>query len=774
MLNTLTKNKKLQNGKYEIHKVLGQGAFGITYLAKHSLLDMKVAIKELFLSDPRLYCTRGADGSTVNPNFNIDDFEKFKERFLNEATTLARFKDCPNIVNVSDIFSENDTVYFVMDYIEGKPLTKVVESSASGIPLFEAEKYIRNIANALDFVHKHNILHRDVKPDNILVKEDGTAVLIDFGIARSYAEGQTALQTTFHTPGYSPPEQKVLEAKRGAYTDVFALGGCFYFCLTKKAPQTSDDISINGFISARQLNPNIPQAIDELITKSLKQKREERYQAIDGFMNDLDAFYEIEEKQKHESQPHEDKTSVATVAEVKEKKEKDEKSEDEKSWEQALKRNKIEAYEIYLEKFSSGKFRKEAEEKIQTINQNKKKTKRIIPIISVILVVILAIITILFISNNKEKIAEEEFVENKLSESDINDYVLIIKYFTSKQYIDIVEKAIKNTKMEINKKSFKGFPETFVEKVGTEEALFYYQNTNTQKINIDTLGIRSNFILAVENWKSKMDEGKLEIRSVGEELFAIEKTSDKIIIDDQKGRNYSIDPDSDVTDDLLNKLEDNYLMKRKSPTPEYQILLRVGKVFFKGEKGFVNPLEISSANSVEVNHNNISVKTSENGYVKYIGGNNYEVLLKDSKTDHITISIYEKESPVLLFEKSFNVRSIPDPEISIGAKKEGSISRAEIRLARFIMARNISSESAESFRYDIRYKVLSFDLQILPKNADSINYLYSSFSARITDEMYKALGKLKQGDKFIIKNVKVSTYFYDEKKIKRIFSFNLI
>jgi serine/threonine protein kinase len=278
----LKPNTKLQAGKLTIIKKIGSGGFGITYLAEHALYG-RIALKEFFLSTANAYCTRS--GNTVSAgNINGGAFGKFKQDFINEAKTLHQLKDIQNVVNVYDYFEENNTVYFFMEYIEGESLQSLVDREGK-LPLDTAISYIQQIGNALIQVHKKGILHRDIKPENIIINTRNNAILIDFGIARDFVEGETKTHTGMATMGYAPPEQLVRRAKRGAYTDVFSLGGTLYFCLTGQRPQTPSEINLDSFQSPKSLNSKIPKKVNDAIVKAMTMRPTERFQRVEGFMS---------------------------------------------------------------------------------------------------------------------------------------------------------------------------------------------------------------------------------------------------------------------------------------------------------------------------------------------------------------------------------------------------------------------------------------------------------------------------------------------------------
>ncbi|MCC5945898.1 MAG: protein kinase [Bernardetiaceae bacterium] len=314
----------LLQGKYKIEEVLGQGGFGITYLALHKNLNKKVAIKELFMNAQNVVCTRSeSDNAGVRPHF--DNFEVFKNRFMQEAQTLAKFSGKRGIVQISDIFEENNTVYFVMDFIEGQPLSQIVKkrgisyvnqllksgiispeeaknhSKKNGTPLSESEAidYAMQILEALKFVHQEGILHRDIKPDNLIVrKEDNQITLIDFGIAREYVEDETKTQTAMLTIGYAPPEQRLSKTKRNASLDLYSVGAVLYYCLTGKRPQTTDEIAMDGYQSAQDHNPEISYQLNAVIDKAIKKRPAERFQSAEEFIEALENSYFNEKDNK--------------------------------------------------------------------------------------------------------------------------------------------------------------------------------------------------------------------------------------------------------------------------------------------------------------------------------------------------------------------------------------------------------------------------------------------------------------------------------------------
>ena len=229
----------LQQGKYRILSVLGQGGFGITYLAEQSLLGRKVAIKEFFMKD---LCNRNADTSqvTVGSVGSRDLVDRFRQKFIKEARNIASLEH-KHIVPIIDVFEENGTAYYVMKYFSGGSL-----SFNSAIPEDVALRYTNQLASALRFIHQKRMMHLDVKPSNILLDDEDNVVLIDFGLAKQYdnAGQQTSTTPVGISHGYAPIEQ-YRSGGVSAFspaTDIYSLGATLYKLLTGTTPPEAMDI----------------------------------------------------------------------------------------------------------------------------------------------------------------------------------------------------------------------------------------------------------------------------------------------------------------------------------------------------------------------------------------------------------------------------------------------------------------------------------------------------------------------------------------------------
>ena len=259
----------IQDGKYAIEATLGGGGFGVTYRAREESSGKLVAIKTLNV----LIQSRA-------------DFAKHQERFVQEAFYLAKCNH-PHIIAVKDVCKEGELWCMVMEFIMGKNLQEYVEEKGI-LAETEALNYIEQIGDALTYIHQQGFLHRDVKPANIMIRKDlSKAILIDFGLARSFVEGQTQTHTSSVTPSFAPLEQYQTRAKRGAYTDVYSLAATLYYLLTKKFPIAANYRSIEKLIPPQQHNPQISDRVNEMILKGMAMQPHQRPQSVGEWLQTL-------------------------------------------------------------------------------------------------------------------------------------------------------------------------------------------------------------------------------------------------------------------------------------------------------------------------------------------------------------------------------------------------------------------------------------------------------------------------------------------------------
>ncbi len=268
-------NDTILQGKYKITERLGQGGFGITYKAENTILGTIVCIKELFIGG---ICSRGSNNTVQSQTIKDVSFDYFKKRFMEEARGLAKFNH-PGIVRVTDVFEENNTAYFVMDFAEGQTLKQMVNEGGA-LATEKSISLILNLLDAVEEVHSKHMLHRDIKPDNIIITADGKAILIDFGSARDFADDYTITQTAILTPGYAPVEQYSDKTKRGPYTDIYALGATFYFILTGVKPIAATDRFLETLKSPELLNPLVSKTLASVVMLAMNLNPQDRFQTI--------------------------------------------------------------------------------------------------------------------------------------------------------------------------------------------------------------------------------------------------------------------------------------------------------------------------------------------------------------------------------------------------------------------------------------------------------------------------------------------------------------
>jgi len=257
--------QRLQGSKYTIEQELGEGGFGITYRARDNQGRI-VVIKTL--------------NDTVQRR---PDFAKFQQDFLNEALRLAKCSH-PHIVQVDEVIQEGQLWCIVMEYIDGENLGTRIENQGA-LSEAEALRYIHQIGEALTVVHNNGLLHRDVKPQNIMLRAKSEAVLIDFGIAREFTPNQTQTHTQMLCDGFAPIEQYDKRTKRGAYTDVYALAATLYYLLTVEVPAIAPLRAIGTPLERpKQINPRISDKVNQAIVRGMEVKPEDRPQSMREYL----------------------------------------------------------------------------------------------------------------------------------------------------------------------------------------------------------------------------------------------------------------------------------------------------------------------------------------------------------------------------------------------------------------------------------------------------------------------------------------------------------
>lgn len=305
------------NNRYYVGRVLGQGGFGITYVALDANINAKVAVKEFMPSE---LATR-LDGVTVSV-YSGDKAEAFRygeERFLEEAKTLAQFIGNPNIAGVSNYFTENQTSYFVMDYIEGVSFKSYIASMGGKVPLSDALNVMMPVLTALCAVHREGFIHRDVTPDNIFITKNGGVKLLDFGSARYSVGDRSKSLDVILKVGYAPREQYIRRGRQGPFTDVYSCAACLYASLTGFLPPESlERMDQDELVAVSEVLPDTPDYINAAILKGLAVNAEDRFQSAQEFLDAIESqtVVEIPTKQIQDVQTQTKKSPVVLIAGV--------------------------------------------------------------------------------------------------------------------------------------------------------------------------------------------------------------------------------------------------------------------------------------------------------------------------------------------------------------------------------------------------------------------------------------------------------------------------
>lgn len=285
-----------QTEKYIIGRALGQGGFGISYLAWNTNHGERVVVKEYF---PSQFVTRDSDAK-IFP-INLKDAHQIQhglDNFLKEAYKMLEFSNDPHVVSVKNFFQANNTAYIIMEFIDGQTLRELIENSGGRIPLNDVLNKLSPIADVLERMHKPKInsngqilrqplLHRDVSPDNIMFTSNGIVKLLDFGAARNFEDNKSGIMRT----GYSPPEQFIINDSnfiQGSWTDVYAFAATIYHAVTGQLPPNSvSRLGSDSLVLPSSLGVNLEPFQEKALLKALAPDYRKRYQTVSEFMNSL-------------------------------------------------------------------------------------------------------------------------------------------------------------------------------------------------------------------------------------------------------------------------------------------------------------------------------------------------------------------------------------------------------------------------------------------------------------------------------------------------------
>lgn len=278
------------NQKYTIGRTLGEGGFGITYLAWDNNMQIKIAIKEFY---PASLVARDTSSENQTQIYTItqshgDEFHQGLERFVKEASTLAQFFNLPGIVSVKDFFYENRTAYIVMEYIEGITLKEYLKQRGGILSVEETLVLMKPVIESLAVIHGHKLLHRDISPDNLMITGDHQVKLIDFGSARYFDSQSDKSMTVVLKHGYAPIEQYSSNGNQGTWTDIYSLCATMYRMLTGRIPDESiNRIRSDTLQPIRSVLKKLPGNVAQAIDKGLSVMAENRQQTMEELYHEL-------------------------------------------------------------------------------------------------------------------------------------------------------------------------------------------------------------------------------------------------------------------------------------------------------------------------------------------------------------------------------------------------------------------------------------------------------------------------------------------------------
>ena len=315
-------------GKYLIGNAIGEGGFGITYLGMDLNLEVRVAIKEYYPQGFAVRDSRINDSTVWSYSESTQTFfEEGREKFINEAKTIAKFRELPEIVGVTDFFRETQPAYIVMEYLDGQTLKQYLKANGGKIPAENVVRMMRPLIASLGKLHSQNLIHRDISPDNIMLMKNGSIKILDFGGAREFASQDGRSMSVLVKHGYAPEEQYRSRGDQGPWTDVYALCATMYRCITGEIPPNAlDRLYQDELKPISSFGENCPKYIEKAITKGLNVRKDGRYQSMEELYESL---YKVQKKPEKVPKPE------------KKDQQKKEKPEDEKDSKQPDKKKKI-------------------------------------------------------------------------------------------------------------------------------------------------------------------------------------------------------------------------------------------------------------------------------------------------------------------------------------------------------------------------------------------------------------------------------------------------
>ncbi len=297
------KPETVLHGRYYVGAELGEGGFGITYVGLDLVLNRKIAIKEFF---PNGGVWRGEDEITVKCHttlLNQQNFELGKQKCISEAQSLAKLDDISAVVRILDFFSENNTAYIIMEFVEGSTLKDYVRSLPRKMTLREALDLLKPITDALEIIHKRGFVHRDISPDNIMLVKNGTSKLLDFGAVKSVTPDGSATEHPVIKQGFSPLEMYSSNGLIGPWTDVYALAATILYLIMGIFPDDPPN-RLDNDTFPEKLDKRMSPKQKDVFLKALSIQSKNRYQSVGDFIYDLRETLNLSDFQNHYEKIH--------------------------------------------------------------------------------------------------------------------------------------------------------------------------------------------------------------------------------------------------------------------------------------------------------------------------------------------------------------------------------------------------------------------------------------------------------------------------------------
>ncbi len=279
------------HGRYRVERVLGEGGFGVTYMVHDTKMNRIAAMKEYMPLDIAYRRSGGQEVLPITSANNQGSYERFRDKFLKEAQIIYRFRGHPNIIDVQHLFCENNTAYYVMEFISGMDLGKQLQRSGERMSWDALRPIFSQVVSALREVHNSDMIHCDISPDNIFILKGGQVKLLDFGAAKSVLHGSSDSSVIMLKRGFAPPEQ--MSARRlGPWTDVYALAVTIYRSLTGLLPPAAEQRLTGENVKwPSQLGISLPShQWEQALQKAMALRIEDRYQTVTAFWQELTGY----------------------------------------------------------------------------------------------------------------------------------------------------------------------------------------------------------------------------------------------------------------------------------------------------------------------------------------------------------------------------------------------------------------------------------------------------------------------------------------------------